>query len=95
MKRVGGELIKIGSLFEKYQKTLKPPQKTIEKACREVIFELTNITLTPEQVRYTVSTKTIYIQAPSILKNELKLRSQEILEALQKQLRGSSPSHFL
>lgn len=86
MKRQGGQLVKVGSLFEKYQKNLKPPQRTVEKACQETILEVLNITIATEQITYTVSTRTVYVQVPSILKNEIKMNANEILTALRERL---------
>lgn len=81
--------MRIGSLFEKYQKNLKPPQRTIEKACQEVIVEMLNITIGVEQIKYTTTTKTLYIQVPGVLKSEIKMSAKEILERLKERLGAS------
>lgn len=77
---------KIGGLFEKYKKLLKPPQSSVEKAFQRILEETTNFTLTTDQITYTVSTKTLYIQAPSIIKSEIQLKKPQLLSLLAKEL---------
>ena len=72
----------IGSLFEKYKKNIKPPQASIEKVCIEVIQEVAGFTLESTALTYTPATKTLSIKAPSIVKQEIKLHSGEILKKL-------------
>jgi hypothetical protein len=83
MKERRGELIKLSALFDKYIKTLKAPQKTVEKAARVAIFEVTGLQLVDAQIKYTVSTQTLFVNAPSIMRTEIKIKNEEILRALQ------------
>lgn len=76
----------IGDLFLKYQKTLIAPQASVEKVCIEVIQEVTNFSLEMSQVEYTVSTKTLHLHIPSILKQEIRLKQETILNALKMRL---------
>jgi hypothetical protein len=76
----------VSDLFETYKTRFKAPQKTVEKECIAVITTVTQFTLTEAQVKYTVSTRTIAIQAPSILKNELRFKQQQILQELENRL---------
>lgn len=78
-----GELTKISALFAKYHATLKPPQATVERAVCTAINERVGCSLHNEQIRYTVSTKTIYISAPSVLKQEIRLHIPEILAEIR------------
>jgi uncharacterized protein YqiB (DUF1249 family) len=80
----------LGNLLELYKKRFKPPQASVEKECLAVIEELTPFTLTLEQVTYTISTRTLAITAPSIIKSELRLYHQQILVEVQKRLTESS-----
>lgn len=77
---------RVGDLFEKYRKNLKAPQGSVETAAIEVVKEITNFTLTREQVSYTVSTRTLHLNAPSLLKSEIKFHHQKILDGLRKKL---------
>lgn len=96
MKPRRGELVKVSALFEKYLLTLKAPQRTVEKAACTAINEVTGLSLAVEQVSYTVSTKTLYIKAPALIRSEIKIRNEEIFVALQKYLgTGENPGHFL
>ncbi len=85
----------LGDLFEKYKNRFKPPQSTVEKACVEVIKEVTGFEIVPAQVVYTVSTKTVSIQVPSLLKTELRLQQEKILKGLEARLgKGEAPIHL-
>ena len=79
----------IGDLFAKYRLTFTAPQATVEKACVEVIKKVTGFTISIDQVTYTVSTKTLSIQVPSVLKSELRFYDKEVLQELKNTL-GSS-----
>lgn len=76
------ELKKISSLFERYQKILIPPQASVEKRVAEILTEITPLTITADQVTYTVSSKTISLQVPSILKSEIQHHKAAVLERL-------------
>jgi len=86
MKKRRGEIIKVGSLFEKYKQRLKPPQGSVIKEVIEVIIDLTGITLENKQIKYSIHTKIISIQAPSLIKQEIKLKQDEILLHLKARL---------
>ena len=85
----------ISDLFERHLKNIKPPQASVEKEFIAVCKEVTQITLKPEHCKYTVSTKTMYITAPSILKSELKKNKREIFSALKAKLGTNSPTEMI
>jgi len=72
----------VGSLFENFQKRFTPPQASVEKRVAEIICEITPLTIKPEQVKYSVGTKTISLQVPSVLKSELQHQKTAILDRL-------------
>ena len=72
----------VGSLFENFQKRFKPPQASVEKRVAEIICEITPLTITPEQVSYTIASRTISLKIPSILKSELQNQKTAILDRL-------------
>ena len=81
-----GEIIKVSDLFEKYKTILKAPQGTVVKEVIEVISDLTGITIDRKYIKYSVTTKTISITAPSVLKQEIKLHQSEITLHLKARL---------
>lgn len=82
----------IGGLFEKYRLTIKAPQGSVENEAVVVIEKITGFLLKKEQVVYTVSTKTLSLQIPSILKSEIQFKREQILTELQKNLgKDNSP----
>ena len=58
----------------------------MEKECIKVIQEITGFEISKTQVMYTVSTKSIYLQVPCILKSELRFHHNTILQTLQNRL---------
>lgn len=76
----------LGNLLARYKAILKPPQASVEKECLMVIKEVSGIELLPHQVSYTVSTRTLVLKTPSLLRSELMLHRQAILTELKKRL---------
>jgi hypothetical protein len=77
---------RLGDLFERYRSRIKAPQASVEKECLIIIKELTQFDLQLSQVEYTVSTRTLSLRVPSILRTEILLKKLEILEKLKTQL---------
>lgn len=90
------QMKRIGDFFEKYRSRFRAPQASVEKACAEVILEVTGFEVTVEQITYTVNTRTVSLQIPSILKSELKFHHESILKKLTDQLgREGAPKTIL
>jgi len=94
MKR-RGELIKVGSLFDKYKNILQPPQATVLAEVVEVIFDVCGVTVAQKHIKYSVATRTISLTAPSILKQEVMRRQTEILTHLRGRLGAKAPVKIL
>ena len=77
---------RLGDLFERYRTRIKAPQASVEKECLIIIKELTQFDLQLSQVEYTVSTRTLSLRVPSILRTEILLKKAEILEKLKAHL---------
>lgn len=77
---------RVGDLFEKYRTRFKAPQASVEKECVVVIKEVSGFDLTTNQVAYTVSTRTVSLRVPSVLKSELRFHQQAILQELENRL---------
>ena len=80
------EMKKLSLLFERYQKILVPPQASVEKRTAEIICEITPLQVTAAQVHYSVGTKTISLQVPSVLKSELQRHKTAILGRLEQEM---------
>lgn len=85
-----GEVRAIKDLFSKYKNTLIPPQKTVEMETIRVIGECTGLSIKENQITYTVSTRTVNLQVSGMLKQEIKIKSREILKELNKRLGAKS-----
>lgn len=81
-----GEVVAVRDLFSKYKNTLVAPQKTVELETIRVVGELTRLKLAEKSVSYTVSTRTVSIQASGMIKQEIKIHSEAILVELRKRL---------
>lgn len=91
-----GELTSITSLLDRYRERLRPPQASVEKVVVAVIQEEIGISLRPEQVSYTVATKTLVLRVPSVLKTELLTKRQTILSVTKQRLgRHNAPETLL
>lgn len=86
MPKRRGEITAVRDLFEKYRKTLQAPQKTVEIECVRVVGELIGLRLKEEQVSYNVASRTLSLNTSSIIKQELKLHHESILNELKSRL---------
>jgi hypothetical protein len=80
----------ISERFSHHLQHLKPPQKTVEKMVCEVVSEVCHISLESHQVRYTVYSRTVSIQAPSIIKTEIQSAQNVLLDRLKQRLGAAS-----
>jgi hypothetical protein len=95
MRKRRGEVTAIKDLFSKYRHTLIAPQKTVEMEVIRVVGEITGLTLKESQVTYTVSSRTVGISAPSLIKQEIKLKQTAILKELGSRLGAkATPQHI-
>jgi hypothetical protein len=94
MKR-RGELIKVGSLFDKYKNILQPPQAIVLTEVAEVIKDVCGVALPKKYLKYSVATKTISVIAPSVLKQEVMRREGEIMLHLRGRLGTKAPKKIL
>ena len=77
---------KLGSLFERYQRILVPPQASVEKRVAEILTDITPLTITPDQVTYSVGSKTISLQVHSVLKSEISHYNVAVLDQLKTEM---------
>lgn len=86
----------LGNLLARYTHLLKPPQSSVELAAIKSIEQVTGVTLKPTQLAYTVSTRTLVIKAPSVVRSELSLSHTQILQSLKEDLGvGNAPLHLI
>jgi len=85
----------IGGLFERYRTTIKAPQGSVESEAILVIKTVTGFTVKKEQLVYTVSTKTLSLNVPSVLKTEVLFKRDQILQQLQKNLGSTNAPQVL
>ena len=71
--------VKIGALFEKYKKRLRPPQGIVVSAFCAIVEDELGATLSPAQVRYNVHTGVISVTTSGPLKSEIRLRQKRLL----------------
>lgn len=76
----------LSNLLAAYKDRFKPPQASVERLVIETVKEVTGVELRPSQVIYTVSTKTIKLNTPSILRAELQASQNAIKQSLKQKL---------
>ncbi|MBP9836448.1 MAG: hypothetical protein KBC78_01290 [Candidatus Pacebacteria bacterium] len=86
MAKRRGEIVAVRDLFAKYRNTLQAPQKSVEIESIRVIGEIINYKLTEDQVKYTVTSRTLCITAPSLIKQELRFHHETIIIELKNSL---------
>lgn len=80
------ELVKASDLFAKYRDSIKAPQQSVITEVVAVIYEVTGFEIRPHQCSYTVATRTISLQIPSLMKQELKTHHEAIMVRLRERL---------
>jgi len=76
----------VSSLFDRYRTLLVPPQASVEKRTAEIICELTPLQVTASQITYSVGSRTLSLQVPSVVKSELQRHKSAILAQLEKEM---------
>lgn len=79
-KRGSRGVVKLSSLFQKYVRTLRAPERSVIDATCAVLNEEFGIKVTPQMCRYTVGTRTLTIQASGLFKSEIQRQREEILK---------------
>lgn len=96
LKKKGKGVVHISNLFKKYTQTLKAPQGTVITQFIESVECVLHIPIKKEQCSYNVSTKTISLHTPGMVKTEILLHKEEILTALKHTLgEKSAPQNIL
>jgi len=78
MKR-RGELIRVGSLFDKYKNVIRAPQASVITVVIEVVEDVCGFVLLPHQVSYIVTSRVIVIKAPGVIRHEVLRRASDII----------------
>lgn len=80
------KLKNINSLFEKYKKTLVAPEASVKLAFVEVIDDMLKIEIDVKAVSYTVSSRTLALSLPSVLKSEILQHQDDIIAHMKGRL---------
>ncbi len=72
--------VQISDLFAAYKKRFRPPQGVVVTTFCAVVETELGVALSRTQVRYSVHTRTLSVQANGPLKSELLLRQKRLLE---------------
>ncbi len=95
-KQRGGDITKVGDLFDKYKKILRAPQGIVTGAFIEVVSDLIGIEIPKERISYSVHNKTLTMRISGPLKTEILLNKKEILTHMKGRIGEKSvPKVFL
>lgn len=76
----------ISDLFSRYHNLIKPPQSSIIKEFVGVCGDMFGFNITLEQCDYSVQSRTLFLNVPSVLKSELIKNKQALLTEMKKRL---------
>jgi hypothetical protein len=85
----------ISDLFERYKTKIKPPQSAVIKEFVAQVDEVLGFSIGPEQCSYVVSTKTLHLRTPSVLKSEILQQKTTILRKLKVSLGPNAPEQII
>ncbi len=92
----GQGVVRVSDLFKKYTHVLKAPQEVVVTAFIEVVKDLFQITLNPDQCTYSVASRTLTVRASGMLKTEIVLQKAEVINHLKARLgEQSAPKEIL
>ena len=95
-KQRGQGIVKVSSLFKKYTDVLKAPQGTVTQAFIDVVFDVLGVRIEKEHCTYSVSSKTLSIRVPGMIKSEITLQKKLILAKMEDKLgKKSVPKEIL
>lgn len=95
-KKRGAGVVHISGLFQKYANTLTAPQGTVIQAFVETVDEFFGITIPKAQCTYSPASKTLVYKGSGMLKSEILLKKQEILNSIQQKVgKKSTPKELL
>lgn len=85
-RRRGQGIIQVSSLFEKYRKTLKAPQKTVVSTFLAALHELFDIKISEEHCSYNPHAKTLSVRASGMIKTKIAIEKRHILNYMREKL---------
>jgi hypothetical protein len=85
----------ISDLFERYKNRIKPPQSAVVNEFVEVVKEVLGFDIKSEQCSYVVSTKTLHLKTPSVIKSEILRQKITLLKKMKESLGVNSPEQIV
>lgn len=95
MPKRRGEVVRINQLFEKYRTHLRAPQQSVVEEMRRIIHEVVGVELKNQQLTYSVATRTLAIQAPGLIRQEIILKQTIILQSAKTRLGVKNCPHTI
>lgn len=86
----GDGVKQLGHLLQVYKNRLVAPQKTVEDAFKEVVYDVLGFELGEGVVRYTPANKTLSVTGSGVVRSELLLHQEELLNHLKGRLGDKS-----
>ncbi|MAZ56299.1 hypothetical protein CL653_00715 [bacterium] len=77
---------KLNDLFSKYKSLLQAPEASVKKEVIQVVDDLLQISVNLEDFEYKPFQKTLYCRAKGMVKNEIMLHKDDILNHLKGRL---------
>lgn len=71
------------NLLERYAH-IQAPDTTIKKAFIKAVEEIVDFSLTKKDIK--INNKTVHVNAPSVVKNEIRLYQQDIMKKISEEI---------
>jgi|AntRauTorckE6833_2_1112554.scaffolds.fasta_scaffold00514_3 hypothetical protein len=89
-------ITKVSDLFAVYKTRLKAPQGSVIKEVVLAVEEVVGVKIDKKYFSYNVNNKTVFCNATSLVRSEIKLKQPEIARVLQRRLgEQNSPRFYL
>ncbi len=85
----------IAGFLDVYRKKIKAPQNSVIVEFVSVVKEVTFVKVNVSDCDYNPKTRTLYVKTSSVIKQDLLLRSPEILSRLEDKIGVSNSPHSI
>ena len=89
------KLVAINDLFAKYRNRFRAPEGSVVTAVCDVVVRITGYQISRDQVTYNVRDRVVFLRTRGVLRSELLLQKQQILDQLTAELGKQSAPHDL
>lgn len=88
--------VALSGILDAYKGRFSAPQQSVIDGFCYVVKTVIGLDIDQKHISYTPSTRTIFVRGPDMMKQELKMREQEIFSAITEKMgKKNTPLHIL